>query len=316
MSTFGDYARRAREYAKRAGGYAQRAWHYIDPHQRNPKAKVPPLDVPVNVDLYDVLEVPPNATDEEIRAQYRDVAKLLHPDRNPGNADAEKLFAEVTAAYNVLSDKDKRAAYDAARAAVTGKEKKTEEKPKASSGEPVAKPRPKESWENILFPSKKGEERDIFEFIVPAWSGRSWSGSYFEEGDPRRPNPNARKLAEWLRSTWDLDAIWDAAQKARTDRRFTQYGAVALTSISGADAPEYQLAEALGVPDDVLKQYEKRHQITEAFWNDYLFPLFEIFPEAMKSLQPREIPGFFYLQGTRGGVDLYYMEQRRSTTPD
>lgn len=302
------------EYARKFGGYAKSAWRHIDPHQRKPKEQAPPpLNVPVNVDLYDVLEVPPNATDEEIRAQYREVAKLLHPDRNPGNEEAQRLFAEVTAAYNVLSDKDKRAAYDAARA---GQRPRAEAKPQAPRAPqtpqaPGARPGPRASWQDIMFPAQKREEGDIFEFLKPSQPGRSWGGGLFEEAAPRRTGPDARKLAEWIRSTWDLNAIWDAAQKSRADRRFAQYGAVALTSISGADAPEYQLAEALGVPDDVLKQYEARRQVTDQFWNDYLFPLFELFPEAMKSIQPREIPGYFYLQGTRGGVDLYYMEPRR-----
>jgi curved DNA-binding protein CbpA len=306
------------EYARKFGGYAKSAWRHIDPHQRKPQAKAPLSDVPVNVDLYDVLEVPPDATDEEIRAQYREVAKLLHPDRNPGNEKAQKLFAEVTAAYNVLSNKDKRAAYDAARASAgqTPKAETKQEAPKTAQEAqraPSERPKPRASWEEIAFSPRKREERDVLEFFRPSQQQprSSRSGAPFEEAAPSRPGPDAMKLAEWLRATWDLNAIWGAAEKARADRRFAQYGAVALTSITGADAPEYQLAEALGVPDDVLKQYESRRQVTDRFWNDYLFPLFELFPEAMKSIQPREIPGYFYLQGTRGGVDLYYMEPRR-----
>jgi DnaJ-class molecular chaperone len=52
------------------------------------------------------------ATDAEIKKAYRSLAKQLHPDRNKDKPDAAKRFGEVTAAYDLLSDKDKRARYD------------------------------------------------------------------------------------------------------------------------------------------------------------------------------------------------------------
>jgi hypothetical protein len=68
--------------------------------------------------LYDILGVNPNATQAEIRAAYLKLAKQWHPDRNPGNeAEAERRFKEIAHAYDVLSDPDKRAAYDASGAA-------------------------------------------------------------------------------------------------------------------------------------------------------------------------------------------------------
>src|SRR5438552_14861460 len=63
-------------------------------------------------DLYEVLGVSRNATDEEIKRAYRKLARQHHPDRNPGDKQAEAKFKEVTAAYEVLSDKQKRAQYD------------------------------------------------------------------------------------------------------------------------------------------------------------------------------------------------------------
>ncbi len=63
-------------------------------------------------DFYDVLGVKKGATGEEIKSAYRKLAKQYHPDVNPGNKDAEGKFREVSEAYEVLSDDQRRARYD------------------------------------------------------------------------------------------------------------------------------------------------------------------------------------------------------------
>jgi curved DNA-binding protein len=63
-------------------------------------------------DYYDVLGVKRNASEEEIKSAYRKLARQYHPDRNPGDKQAETNFKEVQEAYDVLSDKNKRVQYD------------------------------------------------------------------------------------------------------------------------------------------------------------------------------------------------------------
>src|SRR5438128_3490835 len=63
-------------------------------------------------DYYEVLGVDRNADDQGLKSAYRKLALKFHPDRNPGNQEAEEKFKEAAEAYSVLSDAQKRANYD------------------------------------------------------------------------------------------------------------------------------------------------------------------------------------------------------------
>jgi len=63
-------------------------------------------------DYYEILGVKKSASEEEIKKAYRNLAKKYHPDRNKGNKEAENKFKQISEAYAVLSDKEKREQYD------------------------------------------------------------------------------------------------------------------------------------------------------------------------------------------------------------
>ena len=61
---------------------------------------------------YEILGVSKTATEDEIKKAYRKLAVKYHPDKNEGDKEAEKKFQEISEAYNVLSNKEKRSEYD------------------------------------------------------------------------------------------------------------------------------------------------------------------------------------------------------------
>jgi molecular chaperone DnaJ len=63
-------------------------------------------------DYYQILGVSKTATQEELKKAYHKLAMQYHPDRNSKDAEAEKKFTEISAAYDILKDEQKRAAYD------------------------------------------------------------------------------------------------------------------------------------------------------------------------------------------------------------
>ncbi|MBC7907484.1 MAG: J domain-containing protein, partial [Rhodospirillaceae bacterium] len=75
-------------------------------------------------DPYQVLGVAKAASDDDIKKAYRQLARTLHPDLNPGDARAEERFKEVSAAYDFLSDSTRRRQYDQGEIDPTGAQKR------------------------------------------------------------------------------------------------------------------------------------------------------------------------------------------------
>ncbi|MEM7397417.1 MAG: DnaJ domain-containing protein, partial [Pseudomonadota bacterium] len=74
-------------------------------------------------DLYSVLGVAKTASADDITKAYRKLAKKLHPDLNPGDTVAEEKFKEISHAYSILNDEDKRGQYDRGEIDASGQER-------------------------------------------------------------------------------------------------------------------------------------------------------------------------------------------------
>src|SRR3981081_4862725 len=81
------------------------------------------MEAGLAADPYTVLGVKKDASQDEIQKAYRRLAKKLHPDLNPGNKQAEEQFKEVSQAYDLLGDADKRARFDRGEIDASGAER-------------------------------------------------------------------------------------------------------------------------------------------------------------------------------------------------
>jgi len=131
-------------------------------------------------DPYEVLGVKKDATDEEIRRVYRNLAKKHHPDLNPGNKQAEVRFKEIAAAYDLLSDKEKRARYDRGEIDSSGAEK-----PRAYSYQDFAEGAAGRKYRGGEGVSPEDLE-DLFGFFSHGAEGRRGGGTIRMRGADRR----------------------------------------------------------------------------------------------------------------------------------
>lgn len=102
-------------------------------------------------DLYEIMGLQRDATDEQIQKAYRKLAFTYHPDRNPGDDSATEKFKEVQSAYEVLGDPEKRAAYD--------RFGQTDGQPNPFRGSPFKKGKPFTSVFDDFFSNFMGEQR-------------------------------------------------------------------------------------------------------------------------------------------------------------
>src|SRR6476659_9017726 len=127
------------------------------------------------LDLYQRLGVQRGASEADIKKAYRSLAKQLHPDRNKDKPDAAKRFAEVTHAYDLLSDKDKRAQYDRGEIDEEGNPKM----PFGGGGQLRGAGRPQPGgpgFEKFNFGGDTADLSDLFEGLFGAATGRGQPG--------------------------------------------------------------------------------------------------------------------------------------------
>ncbi len=140
-------------------------------------------------DPYSLLGIAKNADDKAIKSAYRTLAKELHPDKNKDNPKATERFSQVTQAYDLLSDKDKRARFD--RGEIDGQGNPTS--PFGGGGFPGGRPGGSPGGGNFDFGSGGVDLGDIFEGIFGGGGGARQTGGF--QGQQRGPAPPPPKGA-------------------------------------------------------------------------------------------------------------------------
>lgn len=128
---------------------------------------------------YDVIGVKADASDKEIKAAYRRLAKELHPDLNPGNRGAEDRFKAVSAAYNLLKDKEQRSRFDRGEIDASGAETPQHPTYRSHAGADAG-----HQYYNASGFSDFANESDLFEQIFG--QARQQGSRYESAGRPRK----------------------------------------------------------------------------------------------------------------------------------
>lgn len=304
-----------------------------------PKPKTHSTPPPrVNVDLYAVLGVPGNASQEDIKRAFRDLAMKFHPDRNPDDPVAEKKYAEISTAYAILGDETQRAAYDRLRpptqesprprgGMIPRGERAAEEKIEHERPKPVSKAIDKSVIEKMFGvpKKKKGEEKEItFDFLSPGPPKQpparipvpTSAFASFDPASSRVPMmpaidiPDESQLWQIIQQ-WPLEWAWDAAREARQMPDFQRVGAVALDVLAGAGnrPAEVDIAEIFGI-----SKWQAEHVVNtkgrEAYYVNVIYPIFDQVIDILEKLKPPDLPGRFFLDWDPSGkvIEFIYAE--------
>jgi DnaJ-class molecular chaperone len=139
-------------------------------------------------DPYTLLGVSRTATEADIKKAYRKLAKELHPDRNTDNPKAAEKFSQVTSAYDLLSDKDKRARFD--RGEIDG-----DGNPAAPFGFGGGGGGPQGGFRADFGGEQAGDFSDLFEGLFGGRGRGGGGGGGFAGGFGRRPQPKGANVA-------------------------------------------------------------------------------------------------------------------------
>ncbi|MBX9732272.1 MAG: DnaJ domain-containing protein [Sphingomonas sp.] len=164
-------------------------------------------------DPYQLLGVPRGASEADIKKAYRKLAKELHPDRNKDNPKASEKFSQVTNAYDLLNDKDKRARFDRGEIDGDGNPASPFGFNPGQTGGGGFRPGPGSGGgANFDFGGgDSGDFGDIFEGLFGGKRGGAGGGS-FSSGFGRRPNPKGANIAYKLAVPF-VDAATLSAQR-------------------------------------------------------------------------------------------------------
>uniref|UniRef100_UPI003101953D DnaJ C-terminal domain-containing protein n=1 Tax=Neorhizobium sp. EC2-8 TaxID=3129230 RepID=UPI003101953D len=132
-------------------------------------------------DPYELLGLKRTATQKEIQSAFRQAAKKLHPDLNPGDKKAEAKFKEISAAYELLSDEEKRSRFDRGEIDMTG----AEQAPRNFYREYASASRPGDAYHNGAGFADFGDGDDIFASFFSRRSGGRRSHQFRAPGNDR-----------------------------------------------------------------------------------------------------------------------------------
>ncbi|XAZ20494.1 J domain-containing protein (plasmid) [Sinorhizobium sp. B11] len=135
-------------------------------------------------DPYELLGVKREATQKEIQGAFRKLAKKLHPDLNPGDKKAEAKFKEISAAYEILSDEDKRGRFDRGEIDITG----AEQAPRSYYRDYASSNGPGSAYHNGAGFADFGDADDLFSnfFSRRSGGGSAGGGQFRSQGQDRR----------------------------------------------------------------------------------------------------------------------------------
>lgn len=296
--------------------------------------KTPPPEIPVHVDLYEILGVSPQASTEEIRSAFRDQAFRSHPDRNPGDPVAERRYSELSQVYAILNNPEHRASYDRsrkvapkappARGMIPVPGRREEEK----HIEPLKPVEPRKRipsiWENMWESpeerrQQEGSPFDVFEqrpapppVIPSAESPFGWAPP-FAQRIPLTPGidvPDPDQISEIVRH-WPLEEIWEVVRDERQSRAFHKAQAMAVDALGGAGSQpaEWDIAELFSIPIRQVDEFVRRRS-RQAFFSEILYPVFDVVTQVFDREKPQDIPGRFFLDWDKEGrvIELIYTE--------
>lgn len=309
--------------------------------QARPRSRFSP-----GVDYYALLKVHPNATDDEIRASYRRLARQYHPDINP-SPEAAQMFKFLTESYHVLTDARVRAEYDKFRSTAPPAPSVVATPPRPPSTlivpgsmepafrpfrpppyQPPPAPRPAPVperritvWEELFGPPEEISRTPItkpsmFEPYIqttfvqapPPSTAPMVAPPFYAQ--PTESFPSPEEMAAFIQSAWPIEAIWDFVREHRTTLEFRQTGTMMVDRFAGRDpreSVEYETAEWFGTPKELVDDYSRRGVIAE-IWKEVFYPIFDIAGMALGMLKPPDLPGYFFVKPDNGVVDLYYTE--------
>lgn len=291
-----------------------------------------------DADLYQVLGVPPTASQDEIKSAFREQAMKFHPDRNPDDPLAEAKYTALSQAYAILGDETQRAAYDRIYAP---------EPPKFHGGLAPRRGGAREEAVEAPTPSKKVQKKlepgSMIEKMFGVAKEEPVQGSLFDimaPGQPQQPparipvpstpfsgfNPSGNRIPMmpaidvpdyneiWgiITHYWHLEeTVWPFVREVRWSPEFQKAGAIAIDALAGAhgDVAEWDIAEWFNIPVWQVDQYIKTAG-RDAFYKNVMYPIFEQVTQIMDKLKPSDIPGRFFLEWDPAGraIELIYAE--------